>query len=177
MNIEKLFGSKTKVDILKYLVFRRQGISMRALEAELWWTFPAIKKQVDILNAAEIVTVDKDKTKWSITINDDVRDVFEHFFLFALQKDIKDLLTQYNYIVQGYYLGRLFHFAIETDLVIVYQYCEQELLDEFKRQITIVFRNYGIETVYVTFLSAGDWQKRLQLADKFVLWVLRAHSK
>ncbi|MDR0282811.1 MAG: hypothetical protein LBI53_06075 [Candidatus Peribacteria bacterium] len=49
MNLEKLFGSKTKVDILKYLLFRRQGISMRALESELERTFPAIKKQVDSL--------------------------------------------------------------------------------------------------------------------------------
>jgi len=35
MNLEKLFGSKTKVDILKYLIFRRQGVSMRALETEI----------------------------------------------------------------------------------------------------------------------------------------------
>ena len=42
-----MFGSKTKSDILKYLIFRRQGVSMRALEAEIGWTFPAIKKQVD----------------------------------------------------------------------------------------------------------------------------------
>jgi hypothetical protein len=35
MNLEKLFGSKAKVDILKYLIFRRQGVSMRALETEL----------------------------------------------------------------------------------------------------------------------------------------------
>ena len=52
MNLEKLFGSKTKVDIIKYLLFRRQGVSMRALEAELGWTFPAIKKQVDSLEEA-----------------------------------------------------------------------------------------------------------------------------
>jgi hypothetical protein len=60
MNLEKLFGSKTKVDILKYLLFRRQGVSMRALEAELSWTFPAIKKQIDSLNEAEVIDVDKE---------------------------------------------------------------------------------------------------------------------
>lgn len=60
MNLEKLFGSKTKVDILKYLLFRRQGISMRALESELEWTFPAIKKQVDALEDAGVVDVNKE---------------------------------------------------------------------------------------------------------------------
>jgi len=62
MNLEKLFGSKTKVDILKYLLFRRQGVSMRALEAELNRTFPAIKKQIDSLNEAEVIDVDKEGT-------------------------------------------------------------------------------------------------------------------
>ena len=60
MNLEKLFGSKTKVDILKYLLFKRQGISMRALESEIQWTFPAIKKQVDSLNQANVINVNKD---------------------------------------------------------------------------------------------------------------------
>jgi predicted transcriptional regulator len=60
MNLEKLFGSKTKVDILKYLLFKRQGISMRALESELSWTFPAIKKQVDSLKIAGIIDINKE---------------------------------------------------------------------------------------------------------------------
>jgi len=60
MNLEKLFGSKTKVDILKYLLFRRQGISMRALEGEIGRTFPAIKKQVDSLNESNVINVNKD---------------------------------------------------------------------------------------------------------------------
>jgi len=60
MNLEKLFGSKTKVDILKYLLFRRQGVSMRALESELERTFPAIKKQVDSLEESGILAVNKE---------------------------------------------------------------------------------------------------------------------
>ena len=52
MKLDKLFGSKAKADILKYLVFRRQGISMRAFESELEWSFPAIKKQISQLDAA-----------------------------------------------------------------------------------------------------------------------------
>jgi len=35
---------------------------MRALEAELTRTFPAIKKQIDSLNEAEVIDVDKEGT-------------------------------------------------------------------------------------------------------------------
>jgi hypothetical protein len=33
---------------------------MRALESELEWTFPAIKKQVDSLDEAKVIDVNKD---------------------------------------------------------------------------------------------------------------------
>ncbi|MBP6911571.1 hypothetical protein KBC03_08475, partial [Patescibacteria group bacterium] len=65
MKLDKFLGSKTKVDILKYLIFRRQGISIRALEHEIPWTFPAIKKQVDSLEESDIVDIDKEGNKWS----------------------------------------------------------------------------------------------------------------
>jgi len=72
MNLEKLFGSKTKSDILKYLVFRRQGVSIRALESELGWTFPGIKKQIDSLEEAEVLVIDKTPEKRSIRIADGI---------------------------------------------------------------------------------------------------------
>lgn len=176
MNIEKLFWSKAKADILKYLVFRRQWVSMRALEAELWWTFPAIKKQIDVLDDCGVVVVDKSfQGKWSISIDDDVFVMIKEFFLFALRKDLADLFNQYSYVIQHSYLGKIFGYDIETDVIIVYQNCEKETLDVFKSQVNDMFRKYGIESVYITLLSTWDWQKRLQLADKFVLNVLRIH--
>jgi hypothetical protein len=33
---------------------------MRALESELSWTFPAIKKQIDSLDEAQVINVNKD---------------------------------------------------------------------------------------------------------------------
>gem|GEM_PF-1550978 len=72
MKLDKFLGSKTKVDILKYLIFRRQGISIRALEHEIPWTFPAIKKQVDSLEDSEIVDIDKEGNKRSIVIRPSV---------------------------------------------------------------------------------------------------------
>ena len=151
---------------------------MRALESELGWTFPAIKKQIDILNEAGIIQVDKSSQgKRSITIDDGVFIVMKQLFVFALKKDISELLDQHSYVAKEFYLGKMFGYAIDTDIVIVYQNCEKEILDVFKDQINEVFRKYGIESIYVTLLSTGDWQKRLQLADRFVLNVLRVHSK
>ena len=176
MNIEKLFGSKTKSDILKYLIFRRQGVSMRALEAEIGWTFPAIKKQVDSLQEAGIILIDKDQNKWSITLDVKIYELLKKLFLFSLQKDLDTLLSEHEFIIKEYYFGKVFDYDIETDIVIVYQNCEKELLEVLKTQISDIFRRYSIEMAYVTFLSAGDWQKRYQLADRFVLSVLRVHS-
>ena len=84
MDLEKLFGSKTKVDILKYLLFRRQGVSMRALEWELEWTFPAIKKQVDSLKSAEILKVDTDWNWRSISIEPWIHDLLKQIFYYWL---------------------------------------------------------------------------------------------
>ena len=82
MNLEKLFGSKTKVDILKYLLFKRQGVSMRALESEIEWTFPAIKKQVDSLNDSNVINVNKDGQGRSISIKPEFHDILKNVFYF-----------------------------------------------------------------------------------------------
>jgi predicted transcriptional regulator len=64
MKLEKFLGSKTKTDILKYLIFKEEGISLRALENVLKWSFPAIKKQVDILEDSGVVFIDKNTNGW-----------------------------------------------------------------------------------------------------------------
>lgn len=70
MKLDKLFGSKAKADILKYLVFRRQGISMRAFESELERSFPAIKKQIDQLDDAGVIEINKESNKRSIYLTE-----------------------------------------------------------------------------------------------------------
>lgn len=176
MRIEKLFWSKTKTDILKYLIFRRQGISMRALEAETWWTFPAVKKQVDSLEKTWIIAIDKDQNKRSIELNQEVQPVLRNLFLFGLKSEIDEVLQTHEFIVKEYYLGQVFGFDIQTDIVIVYQNCEKELLEVLKEQLSAIFQQYRIESAFITLLSVGDRNKRYQLADRFVLSVLRVHS-
>jgi len=108
MDLDKLFGSKTKVDVLKYLTFKREGISMRALESELSWTFPAIKKQIDSLALSKAVYIDKAASKRSIYIEKDFKELIKDILLYALEKDITILLKTYEMMVDRHYLGKTF---------------------------------------------------------------------
>lgn len=177
MKLDKFLGSKTKVDILKYLIFRRQGISIRALEHEIPWTFPAIKKQVDSLEESEIVEIDKEGNKWSIVVRPDIFDYIRSLLLYCIGKDLKLLFGKYEYIIDSYYLGKIFGNPLEIDMVIIYKNCEKALLDVVKDDISNVFRNYFIETAQISFMSLDEFQRRYRLADKFVLNLMRTKSE
>ncbi|MCX6823379.1 MAG: hypothetical protein NTX91_05340 [candidate division SR1 bacterium] len=173
MNLEKLFGSKTKVDIIKYLLFRRQGISMRALESELEWTFPAIKKQVDSLLEAQVIDINKEGQGRSITIKPEFHDNIKNIFFYGLRRELIDLFKTYEVMIDKYFFGKRFGTDIESDLVIIYKNCEKPQIDTIKEQINNIFRGYFIETVSVVFMSLEEWQKRYRLADRFVLQIMR----
>jgi hypothetical protein len=74
------------------------------LEHEIPWTFPAIKKQVDSLLEAEIITVDKDKLKWSIYMDEKIMPIIRSLFMFSLVTDIKKLFTTYEIMIEKYFL-------------------------------------------------------------------------
>ncbi len=177
MNLEKLFWSKTKVDILKYLLFRRQGVSMRALESELSWTFPAIKKQVDSLLEAQVVDINKEGQWRSITIKPEFQINIKNIFFYGLRSELMDLFKTYEIMIDKYYFGKKFGSDIESDLVIIYKNCEKPQIDTIKGNINEVFRWYFIETVSVVFMSIEEWQKRYRLADRFVLQIMRHHPE
>jgi len=65
---------------------------------------------------------------------------------------------------------------MELDLVVIHKNCEKPSLDSMKDSITILFRNYFIETANVTFMSIDEFQRRYRLADKFVLQLMRSKS-
>ncbi len=176
MNLEKLFGSKTKVDIIKYLLFRRQWISMRALESELERTFPAIKKQVDSLLEAQVIDINKEGQWRSITIKPEFHDNIKNIFFYWLRGELISLFQTYQIMIEKYFFGKRFGTEIEPDLVIIYKNCEKPQIDTIKEQINNIFRSYFIETVSVVFMSIDEWQKRYRLADRFVLEIMR-HTK
>lgn len=173
MNLEKLFWSKTKVDILKYLVFRRQWVSMRALESEIWWTFPAIKKQVDSLEEAWILDIQKENSWFSISIKKDYFPLFKEIFFTALKSNLTNLFQTYSVMINKYFLWRVFGIPLDIDIIIIYQHMEKPQIDELKSWISELFREFFIENVSIVFMSLDEREKRYRLADKFVLQVMR----
>lgn len=175
MQLHRLFGSKTKVDILKYLLFKRQGVSMRALENELEWTFPAIKKQVDALEQCFVVNVDKNDNKRSIVIDTNFYQPVRDIFLRALMHEITSLFSEET--VDQYYRGKCFGVWLDMDLVVIHHNLSKEEQAELKKKLWQVYRWYFIDMVSLTFMSASERQTRYRLADKFVLTILREVEK
>ena len=173
MNLEKLFWSKTKIDILKYLVFRRQWVSMRALESEIWWTFPAIKKQIDSLDESWILDIQKENSGFSISIKKEFFDLFKQIFFTALKSNLTNLFNTYSVMINKYFLWKFFWVPIDIDIIIIYQHMEKPQIDELKKWISELFREFFIENVSVIFMSLEEREKRYRLADKFVLQVIR----
>ncbi|MDD2537140.1 MAG: hypothetical protein PHU61_01465 [Candidatus Absconditabacteria bacterium] len=174
MNLEKLFGSKAKVDILKYLLFRRQGVSMRALEGELEWTFPAIKKQVDSLEESKVLLVNKeDSAGFSISIAPQHYELFKDFFFTALKTSLIDLFDSYSIMIDRYFWGKRFGIPLDMDMIIIYKHMEKQQIDALKQQISDIFRDFFIENISIVFMSADEREKRYRLADRFVLQVMR----
>jgi len=55
---------------------------MRALESEIEWTFPAIKKQVDSLDESNVINVNKDNQGRAISIKPEFHDTLKNVFYF-----------------------------------------------------------------------------------------------
>jgi DNA-binding MarR family transcriptional regulator len=176
MKLAKLFGSKTKADILKYLVFRRQGISVRAFEAELQWSFPAIKKQIDSLEEAGVVTIIKNSNKRSIFLTDGLGEYMRNLLIYSLKTDLSDYFAQYEMMLRHAFRGKMFGVEVDMDLVLIYTPEAQLHLEKIKSDINDIFRTYLIEMVSVVFMSQSDFEKRYRLADRFVLTLMREND-
>ena len=179
MNIEHLFGSKTKVDILKYLIFRWEWISARELESHLNQSFPAIKKQIDNLELAGIVNKNKTGNRWQICIKSSVKPVIFKIFLFDMLNFLQDIKKSYHFL-DSYYVWDLFFLDLDekiwADLIFVYNEVEDIFLQDVKKQISEFFDKYFLD-VKIVFLKKNDYEKRLKFADKFVLRLTKANQE
>jgi hypothetical protein len=173
MNLDALFGSKTKLDILQFLVFRRQGISMRAFDHELEFSFPAIKKQIDQMEEGGILDVQKDTGTYAISLNPGLYTHLKALFLFSLKNDLKSYFSSQDFLIKKYFRGRLFGNEFEQDLVLIYTLGFEEHTDQIKRDLNDLFRSFMIIHVNVVFMSESDFDKRYRMADKFVLSLMR----
>jgi len=144
---------------------------MRALESELERTFPAIKKQVDSLNEAKVIDVNKDGQGRAISIKPDFFDKIRDIFFFGLKQELIARFETYGSMIDKYYFGKRFGINLEMDLVVIYKNAEKQQIDMIKEEINNVFRSYFIEIVYVVFMSAEERDKRDRMADRFVIQI------
>ena len=146
---------------------------MRALESEIWWTFPAIKKQVDSLEESGILDVQKENSGFSISIKKEYFNLFKEIFFTALKSNLTNIFETYSVMINKYFLWKIFWTPLDMDIVIIYQHMEKPQIDELKNRIAELFREFFIENVSVVFMSTEEREKRYRLADKFVLQVIR----
>jgi biotin operon repressor len=173
MNLEKFLGSKTKSDIIKYLVFKRQGVSMRALEQELSWTFPAIKKQIDSLQESDILIINKDAQARSIELDPLIAPIIVQLVMVTLKQSCEHLLNTYDSMISTYYYGKLFGMNTEQDLVVLYTHNDPQCLEQIKKELNILFHDFFIDHASVVFMSEDEFRKRINMADKFALGIMR----
>lgn len=151
-------------------------MSIRALESELGRTFPGIKKQIDGLEEAEVLHIDKTPEKWAIKIRDDIYEEIRKLILVSLKWSIRSYLQTIP-AVQKLYFWKLFDKQIEVDLVILYKEIKTpEELEELKKHITDIFKSYLIDPAYLVFMDSNEFEKRTKMADKFALSLVRSNQ-
>ena len=80
---------------------------MRALESEIWWTFPAIKKQVDSLEESWVLDIQKENSGFSISIKKEYFDLFKQIFFTALKTNLTNLFDTYSVMINKYFLWKI----------------------------------------------------------------------
>ena len=175
MKLDKLLWSKAKADIIKYLVFKRQGVSIRALETDLEWSFPAIQKQIASLEESDIIMVNKEEMKFSIQINPDVAEPLKNLFVAAMKADLMKLTVLHTLIAKCY-LGEIFGYHIDADVVMITHPALLWSLETLQKEMSELFHDYLMDRINVVFMSLDDFSKRSRMADKFVLNLLRTNQ-
>ncbi len=174
MDLDLFLWNKTKVDILKYLLYKKDKISARELESHLDQSFPAIKKQIDNLANAWIVEKNKLWNKWQLAIKEDMKDFIESIFVFHIKSFIRNLHNQNSSFLVKYFLVDFFNKNKElpilwVDLVFVYNDgIEEVFLEDIKNQISTFLDTYFLD-LRISFMSLRNYDKRLKFADKFVI--------
>ncbi len=146
---------------------------MRAFDHEMEFSFPAIKKQIDQLEEAKILDVEKDTGKYAISLHPGIYPYLKALFLYSLKWDLKSYFSNHDFLIKKYFRGKLFGNDFEQDLVLIYAPGFEEHTDQIKRDLNELFRSYMIVHVNVVFMSESEFDKRYRMADKFVLNLMR----
>lgn len=172
MDLNTLFWSKTKVNILKYLLFKQEWISARELESNINQSFPAIKKQIDNLNEAWIVEKNKKWNRWHLAIKSDIKPLIYNIFMYDIRMYFKSLWTKNSYFIKKYFLVDFFTPNVEIqmwlDIVFIHKQVEDQFLTDIKKQINDFLEDYYFD-LKISFMDEQNYRKRLQFADRFVI--------
>lgn len=149
---------------------------MRALEQELDWTFPAIKKQIDSLQESDILIINKDAQAWSIELDPLVTPMIWQLVMLTLKQECEKLIQTYDTMISTCYYGKLFGIMIEQDMIVLYSHSDPQCLDRIKQELNTIFHSFFIDHASVVFMSEDEFRKRINMADKFALSIMRAQS-
>jgi len=170
MDLDLFLWNKTKVDILKYLLFKEDKISARELENKLDQSFPAIKKQIDNLSKAWVLNKNKIWNRWHLEIINDVKPLIKELFIYHIKHFIYNLQEQNESFVKQIFFIDFFYDTNDlwVDLVFIYSKIDSVFLDDFKKQASAFLDSYFLD-LKIVFMLDIDYEKRLRFADKFVI--------
>jgi len=149
---------------------------MRALEQELDRTFPAIKKQIDSLDESDILIINKDAQAWSIELDPLVEPMITQLVMITLKQACEQLINTYDTMISTCYYGKLFGIGIEQDLVLLYAHNDPQCLDLIKQELNTILHGFFIDHASVVLMSEDEFRKRINMADKFALGIMRAQG-
>lgn len=178
MDLDILFWSKTKVNILKYLLFKEDKISARELESHIQQSFPAIKQQIDNLSDAWIIEKNKKWNRWQLEIKEWVKELIYNIFVYDIKKYLKDI-WETTFFIKKIFLADFFAPSIDKklwiDIVFIHNEVDNEFLSNIKQQISDYLDNYYSD-LNISFVWEENYQKRLRFADKFVITLNKYES-
>lgn len=172
MDLNILFGSKTKINILKYLLFKEEWISARELESNINQSFSAIKKQIDNLNEAWIVEKNKRWNRWHLAIKEEIKPLIYNIFMYDIRMYFKSLWNKNSSFIKRYFLVDFFTPELENkiwiDIVFIHKDVEEDFLKDLKKQINEFLEDYYFD-LKISFMDQENYKKRLRFADRFVI--------
>lgn len=179
MDLNILFWSKTKVNILKYLLFKEDKISARELENHIHQSFPAIKKQVDNLYNAWIIEKNKKWNRWQLEIKEDVKYLIHNIFVYDIKKYLQNLWETNSFFLKKIFLVDFFSCNVDKqlwiDIVFIHKKVDDKFLSDIKEQISNYLDDYYFD-LKISFICEENYQKRLKFADKFVISLSKYES-
>jgi len=171
MDLNILFWSRTKVNILKYLLFKEDKISARELERHIQESFPAIKKQIDNLYDAWIIEKNKTWNRWQLEIKKWVNPLIYNIFIYNIKRYLKGIWKT-TFFIKKVFLADFFLSSIDKqlwiDIVFVHRIVDDAFLEDVKKQISNYLDTYYLDLT-ISFICEENYQKRLRYADKFVI--------